>query len=67
MQNILTIVLKFELIDILEFVLFLWLVVSVVLEIVRYARLDEKSEFEWFIVAQSFWILALYLWVWLLM
>lgn len=66
MQNILTVVLKFDVIDILEFVLFLWLVVSVVLEIVRYYRLDEKSEFEWFIVAQSFGILALYLWVWLL-
>ena len=66
MQNILTIVLKFGVIDILEFVLFLWLVVSVVLEIVRYARLGEKSDFERFIVAQSFGILALYLWVWLL-
>ena len=66
MQNILTVVLKFDVIDILEFVLFLWLFVSVVLEIVRYYRLDEKSEFEWFIVAQSFGILALYLWVWLL-
>ena len=66
MQNILTVVLKFDVIDILEFVLFLWLVVSVVLEIVRYARLCEKSEFERFIVAQSFGILALYLWVWLL-
>lgn len=66
MQNILTVILKFDVIDILEFVLFLWLVVSAVLEIVRYARLDEKSEFERFIVAQSFGILALYLWVWLL-
>lgn len=66
MQNILTIVSKFDVIDILEFVLFLWLVVSVVLEIVRYARSGEKSEFEWFIVAQSFGILVLYLWVWLL-
>lgn len=66
MQNILTIVLKFDVIDILEFVLFLWLVVSVVLEIVRYARLGEKSDFERFIVAQSFGILALYIWVWLL-
>lgn len=62
----LTVVLKFDSIDILEFVLFLWLVVSVVLEIVRYARLCEKSELERFIVAQSFGILALYLWVWLL-
>lgn len=42
MQNILTIVSKFDVIDILEFVLFLWLVVSVVLEIVRYARSGEK-------------------------
>lgn len=39
MQNILTVVLKFDVIDILEFVLFLWLVENVVLEIVRYARL----------------------------
>jgi hypothetical protein len=66
MQNILTIVLKFDVIDILEFVLFLWLVVNIVLQVLWFAKSKENSKFETLTVAQSFGILVLYFWVWLL-
>lgn len=61
MQNILTIVLKYELIDILELIMLVWLVLNFCFQVVSIARLKkEATEFQQFVAAQSVGILCLY-------
>lgn len=67
MQNILTIVLKYELIDILELIMLVWLVLNFCFQVVSIARLKkEATEFQQFVAAQSVGILCLYIWIFFL-
>ena len=67
MQNILTIALKYELIDILELIMLVWLVLNFCFQVVSIARLKkEATEFQKFVSAQSVGILCLYLWIFFL-
>ena len=67
MQNILTIVLKYELIDILELIMLVWLVLNFCFQVVSIARLKkEATEFQQFVAAQSCGMLCLYIWIFFL-
>ena len=62
MQNILTIVLKYELIDILELIMLVWLVLNFCFQVVSIARLKkEATEFQKFVASQSCGMLCLYI------
>ena len=67
MQNILTIVSKFDVIDILELIMLIWLVLNFCLQVVSIALLKkEVTEFQKFVAAQSVGILCLYIWIFFL-
>lgn len=67
MENILTIVLEFELVDILEIIFLIWLVLNFCLQVANIARLKkEATEFQQFVAAQSCGMLCLYIWIFFL-
>lgn len=67
MQNILTIVSKFDVIDILELIMLIWLVLNFCFQVVSIARLKkEATEFQRFVAAQSCGMLCLYIWIFFL-
>ena len=67
MQNILTIVSKFEIIDILELIMLVWLVLNFCFQVVSIARLKkEATEFQRFVAEQSCGMLCLYIWIFFL-
>lgn len=67
MQNILTIVSKFDVIDILELIMLIWLVLNFCLQVVSIALLKkEATEFQKFVAEQSVGILCLYIWIFFL-
>ena len=67
MENILTIVLEFELVDILEIIFLIWLVLNFCLQVANIVRLKkEATEFQQFVAAQSCGMLCLYIWIFFL-
>ena len=67
MQNILTMVLKYELIDILELIMLVWLALNFCFQVVSIARLEkEATEFQKFVASQSCGMLCLYIWIFFL-